>query len=154
MTKRRITSLWTLGLGIFLVGLVVAGVSLGLMFVYGGHFVAAASGSGYDFVPALGGTFWTTVGFMVAGGLTAVIGGVIQLVAWIGALVNTYQLADRTWFAVLLAGGLIGLAFGLAQIAVMVAYILAGPDGTSAQHERIPTAPPPQTPHPTTLAPT
>lgn len=154
MTKRQITSLWTLGLGIFLVGLAVAGISMGLMFVYGGHFVAAASGSGYDFVPELGGTFWTTVVFMSAGGLAAAVGGIIQLAAWIGALVNTFQLADRTWFAVLLAGGLIGLAVGLTQIAVMLAYVLAGPDSTSGQHARIPTAPP-QMPQPTApLSPT
>jgi hypothetical protein len=37
----------------------------------------------------------------------------VQLAAWIGTLVNTYRLEDKTWFAVVLAGGLLGLAFGL-----------------------------------------
>jgi hypothetical protein len=53
-----------------------------------------------------------------------------------GALVNTYRLQDKTWFAVLLAGGLLGLAFGLLGFAAMVAYLVAGPDGMSAGQPR------------------
>jgi hypothetical protein len=42
------------------------------------------------------------------------------LAAWIGALVNIYKLQDRTWFAVLLAGALLGFAFSLLGLAAMV----------------------------------
>jgi tetrahydromethanopterin S-methyltransferase subunit E len=66
---------------------------------------------------------------MVVGFTLAAAGGVAQLAAWIGALVNTYQLEDKAWFIALLAGGLLGLAFGLIQFAAMVAYLVAGPDG-------------------------
>ena len=73
---------------------------------------------------------------MVAGFFAAAVGGLVQLAAWIGALVNTYRLQDKTWFAVLLAGGLLGLAFGLLGFAAMVAYLVAGPDGMSAGQPR------------------
>jgi hypothetical protein len=54
------------------------------------------------------------------------IGGAIGgLVSWIGALLNTAQLEDKTWFIILLVLGL--LSFGLFA---MIAYVIAGPDGT------------------------
>ena len=42
-----------------------------------------------------------------------------QLAVWIGALVTTHQMRDKTWFAVLLAGGPlvpggVGYGWGLA----------------------------------------
>ena len=52
---------------------------------------------------------WTMIGIAVAGALL-VIGGVIgQFVAWIGALVRTVGLDDKTWFVVLLVTGLLGV---------------------------------------------
>ena len=53
----------------------------------------------------------------------AMIGG---LVSWIGALLNTSQLESKTWFLVLLLG-----IFNFGFFA-MIAYVLVGPDGTSA----------------------
>jgi hypothetical protein len=150
MKKSTITRTWIAGLIILVVGLIIGGVSMGLMFAYGGTFRPAASGNGQDFVPTLDATFWTTVTFMSLGFLIAAIGGIVQITAWIGALVNTYQLQDKTWFAVVLAGGLIGLAFSLVGFATMIAYIIAGPDGYAARPEmpyegpRPPEAPPSQ----------
>jgi hypothetical protein len=74
----------------------------------------------------------------------------VQLAAWIGALVNTYQVPDKTWFAVLLVGGLLGFAFGLVGFAAMVAYLVAGPDGMAYARPRMPAQPS----NPPTLAPT
>ena len=51
---------------------------------------------------------------MVAG----LIGG---LVSWIGALLNTWQLASKTWFVALLLLGIFSLGFF-----AMVAYVMAG----------------------------
>jgi hypothetical protein len=60
-------------------------------------------------------------------GVLAIIGGSLgQFVAWIGAVVNTARLADKTWFVVLLVLGLLSFGF----IAMLV-YVLAGPDGTA-----------------------
>jgi hypothetical protein len=133
MSKPTITRLWIAGLVVLAIGLVVGGVGLGLMFAYGGHFTPARSGNGYDFVPNLDDFFWTTVGVMAAGFTVAIAGGIVQLAAWIGALVNTNLLQDKTWFIVLLVGGLLGLSFGLLGFAAMVAYLVAGPDGMTSQ---------------------
>ncbi len=147
MKKPTITKTWITGLIVFVAGLIIGGVSLGLMFAYGGVFRPALSGQGQDFYPNLDATFWTTVTFASLGFLVALIGGVIQIVAWIGSLINTYQLQDKSWFAVMLAGGLIGLAFSLVGLAVMIVYVIAGPDGMAGAVERPPAAPyqlPPQ----------
>lgn len=68
---------------------------------------------------------WSMAGLTVVG-IFAVIGGALaQFVAWIGAVLNTSRLEDKTWFIVLLVLGL--LSFG--SIATIV-YLVAGPDGT------------------------
>jgi hypothetical protein len=138
MTKATVTRTWIVGLIVLVAGLLVGGISLGLMLAYGGTYVSSPSGTGSDFVPTLNGVFWTTLGFMILGFTAAAIGGVIQLVAWIGALMNTYQIEDKTWFVILLVGGLLGLIFGLIGFAAMVAYLIAGPDGTAIAHHQVP----------------
>jgi hypothetical protein len=59
------------------------------------------------------------------GALVLIIASVGQFVAWVGAVVNTFALEDKTWFVILLVAGLVSLGF----IATLV-YVLAGPDGT------------------------
>jgi len=82
--------------------------------------------SGQDIVGIQGGTLaWLLLGLGVVGGLAvtgAMIGG---LVSWIGALLNTSQLERKTWFLALLLLGI--FSFGLIA---MLAYLIAGPDGT------------------------
>lgn len=84
--------------------------------------------SGQDIVGVQGGTLaWLLLGLAVVGGLAftgAMIGG---LVSWIGALLNTSQLESKTWFLALLLLGI--FSFGLVA---MIAYLIAGPDGTRA----------------------
>lgn len=138
MSKNSITRMWMAGLIVLVAGLVVGGVSLGLMLANGGTWTPAPTGNGSDFVPTINGFFWTTVGFMIVGFTVAAAGGIVQLAAWIGALVNTYQLEDKAWFIALLAGGLLGLAFGLIGFAAMVAYLVAGPDGMPTRQLRAP----------------
>jgi hypothetical protein len=150
MTKSAITRTWLAGLVALAVGLVVAGLSIGLMMAYGGTFTATPSENGYRFVPSFDGFFWTMVGLMIAGFGVSALGAIVQLVAWIGALVNTYKLEDRTWFAVLLAGGLLGLAFGVLGFAAMVAYLIAGPEAMAVREPQVPAS----TSRPPTLAPT
>ncbi|HEY7463426.1 MAG TPA: hypothetical protein VH987_03195 [Candidatus Limnocylindria bacterium] len=105
---------------------VIAGLILGLtalwaafangMFVMHGHdVIGIQSGPGAWFVLGLG----ILAGLVIMGGL---VGG---LVSWIGALLNTAALADKTWFILLLVLGL--LSFGLVA---MIAYVIGGPDGT------------------------
>jgi hypothetical protein len=138
MTKSTITKTWIAGFIVFAVGLIVGCVSLAIMLTNGGHFVPAASGNGYDFVPSMTSAFWTSVSVMMAAFLVAAAGGIVQLAAWIGALVNTHRLTDQTWFIVLLVGGLLGLVSGLFGLGVMLAYVVAGPDGMAYQPPEMP----------------
>jgi hypothetical protein len=150
MTKATITRTWIGGLIGIAAGLVLVGASVGLMLGYGGTFTPAPSGNGYDFVPTTDGFFWTMVGFIVLGGTAAIAGGFVQLVAWIGALINTNRLSDKTWFTILLLSGLVGLIFAPVGFAAMVAYVVGGPDGMTGERQQTPSPTIPST----TLAPT
>jgi hypothetical protein len=65
-------------------------------------------------------------------GILAIIGGALaQFVAWIGAVLNTSRLDDKTWFIVLLVLGLLSFGF-----IAMIVYLIAGPDGTRESAKR------------------
>jgi len=74
---------------------------------------------------------WTIVGLGGVAALAMIAGFVGGLVAWIGALLNTSQLQDKTWFVLLLVLGL--FSFGLVA---MIAYVMGGPDGTGDTAQR------------------
>jgi H+/Cl- antiporter ClcA len=70
---------------------------------------------------------WTAVGVGIIA-ILAILGGVIgQFVAWIGAVLTTAQVQDKSWFLVLLLLGLFSFGF-----IAMLFYVVAGPDGTQA----------------------
>jgi hypothetical protein len=121
MSKQTVVKLFT--------GSVIAVVA-GILLAFGAVWAAYASGvfvmSGPDVVGIEPTPFaWTMVGLAVLAAL-AIIGGLIGgLVSWIGALLNTAQVEDKTWFIVLLVLGV--LSFG---IVAMIAYVIGGPDGT------------------------
>ncbi len=86
------------------------------------------------------------VGLIVLGGVFALGSLVAQLVAWGGAVINTRPLADTRWFRAVLWGGVVGMLtvplFGLGVLVLlnlMVAYLVAGPDGLAVLTR--PTAP-------------
>ena len=104
-------------------------------------------------------TFWGLVSFVILGGI-AVLGGIVaQFVAWIGAVINTNRLVDKTWFNILLWVGVAGIVlnfiggFGaLLGWVLMIVYLVGGPDGMAAEPMMLrPTAP---VEPPRTLAPT
>jgi hypothetical protein len=72
---------------------------------------------------------WAIVLAAILAGLVFFAGSLAQLVAWIGALIETAPIENKAWFIILLVAGLLG--FGL--IAMLV-YLLAepGPGRTSA----------------------
>ena len=108
-------------------------IGAGILLAFAAGWLALASDTfvmdGPDVV-GVQGNGWALAMIMTAGiALLAIIGGAIGgLVAWIGALLNTAQLPDKTWFVLLLVLGL--LSFGLVA---MIAYVIAGPDGTEPQ---------------------
>jgi hypothetical protein len=111
------------------IGSVIAVVA-GILLAFGAVWAAYASGvfvmSGPDVVGIDPTPFaWTMVGLAILAAL-AMVGGLIGgLVSWIGALLNTAQVEEKTWFVLLLVLGL--FSFGLVA---MIAYVIAGPDGT------------------------
>lgn len=119
MSKHTITRLFA-GSLISVVG------GLALLFAVGG--LAYANGGFVMDGPDIVGVHATAVGWALLGvaGLAAVLvvaAVIVQFVAWVAALLNAAQLPDKTWFAVLLATGL--LSFGLLG---MIVYLIAAPD--------------------------
>lgn len=114
---------------LFVGSLLGLGAALVLFFVAGA--VALSSGvfvmSGPDVVGVQPSAFGGTMIALAAIALLAMAAaGTVQFVAWIGAVLNTAQVVDKTWFVVILVLGLVGLGFP-----AMVAYAIAGPDGTA-----------------------
>lgn len=105
---------------------VIAGVVLGFAAVWYAYLNDAFVMNGPDVVGIQATPqAWGMVGLAFIAGL-AIVGGLIGgLVSWIGALLNTAQLEDKTWFILLLVLGV--LSFGLVA---MIAYVIGGPDGT------------------------
>jgi hypothetical protein len=122
MSKGTVTKLF-IGSGIAIVAgaiLAVAAVWLAIansVFVMAGADVVGVRGS------ALG---WSLLGVGLVGG-AAITGGLIGgLVSWIGALLNTLRLDSKAWFVGLLLLGIFNLGFF-----AMIAYLIAGPDGST-----------------------
>ncbi len=93
--------------------------------------------NGSDIVGVRGGPLALSLLLLgVAGGLTAIGGMISGLVAWIGALLNTWQLESKAWFAVLLLTGIFNFGF-----VAMIAYVIAGPDGRAPIAPRVAAAP-------------
>ena len=123
MSKATVTRLFVGSLIAFAAGAVIAITAVALAFANNVFVI-----DGADVVGVRGGTLaWSLLGLGLAGGVT-IIGGMISgLIAWIGALLNTWQLESKTWFAVLLLTGIFNFGF-----IAMIAYVLAGPDGRAS----------------------
>ena len=103
---------------------VVAGTIVGFAAVIAGYAGGAFVMDGPDVVGIHGtAASWTMIAVLVIGLLAIVAGAVAGLVSWIGAMLNTAQLPDKTWFVLLLVLGIWNLGF----IAMLV-YAVAGPD--------------------------
>jgi hypothetical protein len=132
MFKATVTRLFLGSLIAFGAGAVVAIFAIALamannVFVMDGNNIAAIQGG------ALG---WGLVGLAILGGLAAAGGVIAGFVAWIGAVLNTWQLENKGWFVALLLLGIFNFGF-----IAMIAYVIAGPDGKAAAAARITPAP-------------
>ena len=108
----------------------IAAIGAGLVLGFAALWAALASDAidlgGSDVIDVNGGSgAWTALGLVIVGSLAVLGGTVAAIVSWIAALLNTWQLEDKTWFASLLALGLLGVG-----VVAMIAYVVAGPDGT------------------------
>ena len=123
MSKSTVTRLFIASLLALAGGLV-----LGFVAVLLGYSNGAFVMNGPDVVGVQSTAMAWTVAALVVIGILAIIGGVIgQFVAWIGAVLETAQLEDKTWFLALLLLGVLSFGF-----LAMLAYVIAGPDGATA----------------------
>lgn len=123
MSKAAVTRLFIGAILAVVVGLVMA-----LAVVVAGLAGGAVTIGGPSVITIDGGVFAGTLVWLVIAALVVAAGAIAALASWIGALVSTVQLDDKTWFVGLLVLGL----FSFGWVA-MVAYVIAGPD--SAAHE-------------------
>jgi hypothetical protein len=65
---------------------------------------------------------WVMVGLAGVAALVMIAAAVTQFVAWVGAVINTAGLQDKTWFVILLVTGLLSFGF-----IAMIIYLIAGP---------------------------
>lgn len=106
---------------------VVAGVVLGVAALWAALATDAIDLGGSTYIDVNGGSgAWTALALVIVGLLVMLGGTIAAVVSWIGALLNTWQLEDKLWFGALLAGGLLGVG-----VIAMIAYVVAGPDGTT-----------------------
>jgi hypothetical protein len=121
MTKSTVTKIFIGSL--FAIAGGVALLAAGLFFAYvNGAFIMR----GPDVVGIQSSALtWSMAGLALVGILAVIGGALAQFVAWIGAVLNTSRLDDKTWFIVLLVLGLLSFGF-----IAMVLYLVAGPDGT------------------------
>ena len=88
--------------------------------------------SGPDIVGMNGSTLgWSLIGLGIIGAVAVAGGAIGGFVSWIGALLNTWHLESKTWFAVLLLLGIFNVGFF-----AMIAYLVAGPDGIALSERR------------------
>lgn len=129
MTKHTITRLFIGSLLALAGGLVLLAVA-GAMAWANGSLVM----DGPDVVGVRAGPLgWVVIGLVVVGALVVVAAGITQFVAWIGAILDTAQYADKTLFIVLLVTGL--LSFGLVG---MIVYLIAAPSTPRRDRNRPP----------------
>ena len=120
MSKSAVTRLFIGSLVAFGAGAIVAVLAIALamannVFVMDGNDIAAIQG---------GALAWALLALAALGGLAAAGGVVAGFVAWIGAVLNTWQLESKAWFVALVLTGIFNFGF-----IAMILYVLVGPDG-------------------------
>ncbi|HEX3264350.1 MAG TPA: hypothetical protein VHR16_01670 [Candidatus Limnocylindrales bacterium] len=120
MSKATVTTLFIAAALATVVGIVVAIVAI-LGALAGGAVVLG----GPNVVTVNGAAFAGTLAWLIVAGLAMAAGTVAAVASWVGALLNTVQLEDKTWFILLLVLGIVSLGW-----VAMVAYLVAGPDAT------------------------
>lgn len=130
MSKATIDRLFIGGAIAVTAGAIVATIAIWLavandVFIMAGPDIVGIQGSALA---------WTLLGVGLAGALVVAAGAIGGFVSWIGALLSTWRLESRTWFAVLLLCGIFNLGFF-----AMIAYVIAGPgDTTKARQPKSP----------------
>jgi hypothetical protein len=128
MTRSTILKLFWGSLIGLLAGLVLMGITFALAISNNIFIMSGPDVSGIK----SGALSWTLLGLMGLALLLLLSAAVAHFVAWIGAVLNTAQLPDKTWFVVLLVVGLLGLVF-----IATVAYVIAAQTGSKPRTRRV-----------------
>ena len=126
MTKSNVTKLFMGSLIAIVAGVFVVALGFIAALASGTFVMEGPDVTGFQLSSSTSAAF----GLAFIGLLGIIGGGIGQFAAWIGAVVNTSRLEDKTWFIVLLVLGLLSFGF-----IAMVAYVIAGPDGTQAPRQ-------------------
>jgi amino acid transporter len=118
VSKRTITRTFVGSLIALAAGLVLLVVAGGVAYAQGSFVMNGPDVVGVRSTP-LG---WSMVALAGIAALVMLGAMVAQFVAWIGAVINTARLPDKTWFILLLVPGLLSFGF-----IVMIVYLVAGP---------------------------
>jgi hypothetical protein len=119
VTRLFIGSLIALAAGATVLILAIALAIANNVFVMDGNDIEAIQGGPL-------GTALLGVAFL--GALTAAGGVIAGFIAWIGAVLNTWQLESKAWFVALVLTGIFNFGF----IAMLI-YVVAGPDGKATR---------------------
>jgi hypothetical protein len=119
VTRLFIGSLIAFGAGATISMLAIALAIANDVFVMNGNDIAAIPG---------GALAWLLLGLALLGGLAAAGGVIAGFVAWIGAVLNTWQLESKAWFVALVLTGIFNFGF-----IAMIVYVIAGPDGKATR---------------------
>jgi H+/Cl- antiporter ClcA len=120
MSKGTVTAVFLGSVVAVIAGAVLAFAAVWTAYANGAFVMSGPDVIGVQSTPQA----WTIIGLGIVAALAMIAGFIGGLVSWIGALLNTAELTDKTWFIILLVLGL--FSFGLVA---MIAYVIAGPDG-------------------------
>lgn len=121
MTKSVVTRLFVGGIVAFVAGVVLVIVAAAIAWTSGVIVTDGTAVTGIHATPQA----WAFIVLALLGVVSVIGGSIAGLVAWIGALLNTADLDDKSWFVLLLVLGLLSFGF-----VAMLAYVIAGPDST------------------------
>jgi hypothetical protein len=119
VTRLFIGSLIALAAGVTTLILAIALANANNVFVMDGNDITAIQG---------GALATALLGVAFLGALTAAGGVIAGVIAWIGAVLNTWQLESKAWFVALVLTGIFNFGF-----IAMVIYVIAGPDGKATR---------------------
>jgi len=113
----------------------IAAVVVGLTIGIAGLVAALANGAvvidGSEVVTLNGEPLAWGIAVLFIATLVVAAGTLAAIASWVGALINTSRLDDKTWFVVLFVLGLVSIGW-----VAMIAYVVAGPDSTAQDSTR------------------
>lgn len=118
MSKSTITKLFVAAAAAVVVGVVIGTVAVVIGLVNGAIVIG-----GSQIVTVNGGPFASALAGLIVASLIVGAGTVAAIAAWVGALLDTSRLEDKSWFVALLVLGIVSLGW-----VAMIAYVYAGPE--------------------------